>query len=286
MIIAPLWKLMNPENNTLQQYWDDAVCQSIFYNNFEVCKQKKLLTKVFTKFYLGGSQGVTRENKQSLIDIYTDALMAHPNTETVKLHAQASVPVYNYLMTYRGSMSISPMFAAGDEEAAKINFGVVHADDLGYTWKWGWDKTDEDKAYIQIWQKLISNFVKYGNPTPIPLVDGTIWKKAQDSKAACIYMDINTKPQEKHRMFAERMEFWNKMVFQDILDKYAVDKNDEELLEEISEQEEDDDDHEREEEEKGNGHVKRKRGGWRKQGRRQIKKWKRLAKKLRHTQCQ
>jgi len=50
--------------------------------------------------------------------------MAHPNYETVKLHAEASAPVYNYMMTYRGTLSLSAVFAAGDPEAAAENFGV------------------------------------------------------------------------------------------------------------------------------------------------------------------
>merc|ERR1712045_179472 len=67
-----------------------------------------------------------------------------------------------------------------------------------------------------------------------------------DSRAACVYMDLNLEPKEKHRIFAERMEFWNRMVFQDYLEKYAVSEEEDNLLVEIDsalvEAENDDDD--------------------------------------------
>ena len=96
-------------------------------------------------------------------------------------------------------------------------------------------QTDEDRKFLATWQKLISNFVKYADPTPV--VNNNVgwlkWKKAQDSRAACVYLDINLEPEEKHRMFAERMEFWNRMLFQDLLEKYAVTDEEDELLIEI-----------------------------------------------------
>ena len=81
---------------------------------------EKLETRVITKFYLGGQEGVTRDNKQGLIDMFTDSYFAYPNTEAVKLHAQASAPIYNYLLSYRGSISLSSVYTAGDVEASKV----------------------------------------------------------------------------------------------------------------------------------------------------------------------
>ena len=92
--------------------------------------------------------------------------------------------------------------------------------------------TDDDRKFLATWQKLISNFVKYADPTPV--VNNNVgwlkWKKAQDSRAACVYLDINLEPEEKHRMFAERMEFWNRNFFQDLLEKYAISHEEDELL--------------------------------------------------------
>ena len=63
--------------------------------------------------------------------------------------------------------------------------GVTHADDLLYTWKADsfinttTINTEEDKRFLKLWQKLITNFVKYADPTPVPTDDIPKWKPAQ-----------------------------------------------------------------------------------------------------------
>ena len=285
--VTPSWKLMKPENNVLQENWDDIICPWLFLGDWETCKQRKMFSKVFTKFYLNGKEGVTRENKQEMMDLFTDSLFAHSNYESVKLHAQASAPVYNYLLTYRGSSSFSAFFAYGDEEAAAEDFGVVHGDDLMYTFNMNLNpnatniNTDEDRRFLKSWQKLISNFAKYANPTPVPL-DGKIWKKAQSSAMACVYMDLGDEIQEKHRMFGERMEFWNRMIFQDLLEKHAVTEEEDELLMEIDTAIAEDDD-------VGNGKDKERRphrGNWkRNMKRKMLRRNKRIARRLKQVKC-
>merc|ERR1712181_94432 len=74
------------------------------------------------------------------------------------------------------------------------------------------------------------------------------WHPAQKSRAACIYMDINLKPQERHRMFSERMTFWNMFVYKEMLEEHAVDNKEARMLIEIEsaidESEENDDENE------------------------------------------
>ena len=105
MLTAAQWKNMDPENNKLQDNWWALASQQIFMSGFNKTFDERLLAQIFTKFYLGGTKGVTRENKWNMNDMFTDAYFAYPNTEAVKLHAQSPAPVYNYLMTYRGSLS-------------------------------------------------------------------------------------------------------------------------------------------------------------------------------------
>merc|ERR1712154_661865 len=62
---------------------------------------------------------------------------------------------------------------------------------------------------------------------------GPKWNPAQKSRAACIYMDINLKPQERHRMFSERMTFWNMFTYKEMLEEYAVDNKEARMLIEI-----------------------------------------------------
>merc|ERR1711976_786655 len=162
-------------------------------------------------------------------------------TEAVKLHAQSPAPVYNYLMTYRGTLSFSIFFsgALGDEDGAKTDFGVSHADDLMYTFKvdsfmnMSSVVTDDDKRFLRKWQRFVTNFVKYANPSPVPTSGIPLWKPAQDSRAACVYMNLGSDFREEHRMFPERMELWNRIMFQEMLEKYAVSEEEDQLLVEI-----------------------------------------------------
>merc|ERR1712130_920779 len=105
---------------------------------------------------------------------------------------------------------------------------------------------------VDIYRKLITNFIRYGDPTPVEYTDIPKWNPAQKSRAACIYMDINLKPQERHRMFSERMTFWNMFTYKDMLEEYAVDNKEARMLIEIEtaiDENDDEDDADSEEEE-------------------------------------
>merc|ERR1711936_1049366 len=111
---------------------------------------------------------------------------------------------------------------------------------------------------VDIYRKLITNFIRYGNPTPVEYTDIPKWHPAQKSRAACVYMDINLKPEERHRMFSERMTFWNMFQYKEMLEEYAVDNKEARMLIEIEsaideseddEDDEDDDEDDAEEEE-------------------------------------
>merc|ERR1711864_64921 len=91
----------------------------------------------------------------------------------------------------------------------------------------------DDKEMVEVYQKLITNFALYGNPTPLATDDIPIWPPAQESKAACVYLELNSKPQERHRMFPERMTFWNLIQFKDSLEKFSISEEEEDLLDEI-----------------------------------------------------
>ena len=323
MLTAGQWKNMDPENNKLQENWDEISSQLIFMNGFNKTFDEKLMARVFTKFYLGGPEGVTRENKWNMNDMFTDAYFAFPNTEAVKLHAQSPAPVYNYLMTYRGTLSFSAFFGMGDEDAVKTDFGVSHVDDLLYTFKVDTFMnissivTDDDKRFLRKWQRFVTNFVKYANPTPVPTSGIPLWKPAQDSRAACVYMNLGSDFREEHRMFPERMELWNRIMFQKMLEKYAVSEEEDQLLVEIDSviadvdgddddtdgddddnDDDDDDSNEDSDEDDDKRHSKKGKGKkGKKGGRKHFKKMKRqqkqqklrkrmrLARKLRGLKC-
>merc|ERR1711936_232047 len=316
MISAPNWKYMKEEDNQVQEFWDVLAGKLMASKGYDPTFEEKFFYRMVAKFYFGGVEGITRENKQAFTDLITDVYMAHPNYETVKLQAQSPAPVYNYLMSYRGTLSLSSVFAGGDPEAMAEDFGVAHADDLLYTWKISMGNytaltTENGSLFAENWIGLISNFAKYGNPTPVTSGSETVWPEAQKSRAACVYLQIGLENQEKHRIFPERMEFWNRVVFQEMLDKYAISEEEDELLVEIdsalveSVDDDDDDDDNSVEEHHHRGSKKHKRGrkgfyahlkskrsrgqkngNWRSNSkRRMLKKRKRLGRKLKQIKC-
>ena len=213
---APNWRYLKEEDNQVQEFWDVFGGHLMFFKDFKPTYEEKLFSRMVAQFYFGGLDGITRGNKDSFTALTTDAYFSHPNQQAVKLHAQSAAPVYNYLMTYRGSVSLSFLFAAGDPEAKTEDFGVSHADDLLYTFKLDLGKmsalnTEDDRKFAANWISLISNFVKYGNPTP--LTDApTFWRPAQLSERSEGYLDINLQNAEKLSMFPERMEFWSRVL--------------------------------------------------------------------------
>ena len=193
---------------------------------------------------------------------------------------------------------------------------MAHADDLLYTFRpdsfmnMSSIVSEDDRKFLRNWQRLVTNFVKYANPTPVATAEIPVWKEAQDSRAACVYLDIGLELREKHRMFPERMELWNRIVFQKMLEKYAVSEEEDQLLVEIDsaiaevdgdeDDDEDDDDSSEDSDEDVDKHPRRfKKGGrhGKKDGKKQFKKMrrnikekmlrkrKRLARKLRGLKC-
>ena len=207
----------------------------------------------------------------------------------------------------------------------QTDFGVAHADDMLYTFKadsflnTSAIVTDDDKKFLRSWQRIMTNFVKYANPTPVPTSGIPLWKEAQDSRAACVYMNLGNDFREEHRMFPERMELWNRIVFQKMLEKYAVSEEEDMLMVEIDsviadvegddgdvdhddddDDNDDDDSKEDSDEDDDKRHPKKGKGKkWKKGGRKHFKKLRRnnkekqqklrkrirLAKKLRGLKC-
>jgi len=305
MLVTRFWKDMDPENNKVTDAWGYIGAKSLLNKNAkEITFEDKLKAKMIAHFYVG-KDGINRENKQGLMDIFTDAYFAAPNTEAVNLHAKSRAPVYNYLFSYKGTNSLGPFYAMGDPSASKEDFGIVHGDDVFYMFKYILNgkqmiESEDDKKAVELYQRLLVNFARYGNPTPVPYDDIPNWPPAQKSKYACVYYNISLKPTEEHRMFSERMTFWNLIEFKDLLEKYAIDEEEEELLNEIEttiteveEEELEDDDvdlhHGHHKNKKGRKHAKKfkkqRQGRWKKLKQRHLAKRKRMAKRLRSLQC-
>jgi carboxylesterase type B len=87
-LIAPmLWKDMNETNNVVKDNWGHIGAKQLFPGFREYTFDDQLKAKMIAHFYVGEG-GLVRANKQGLMDMFTDAYFAAPNTETVRLHAK------------------------------------------------------------------------------------------------------------------------------------------------------------------------------------------------------
>merc|ERR1740131_376783 len=236
-----LWKDMEPDDNKIQDNWGHIGAKELFVKEEEeITADSKLKAEMIAHFYVG-RDGVKRENKQELSDMFTDTFFAYPNNEAVKLHAQYKPPVYNYLFTYKGPNTLAGVYTLGNPVAARENFGIVHGDDIFYVLKFvGPDgkplvSSEDDKKAVQLYQRLILNFARYGDPTPVPNEEVPNWPSAQTSDKHSPYYNINLTPREEDSMFAERMKFWNLIEFKDMLEKYSMETEEIQLMKEAEE---------------------------------------------------
>jgi len=220
-----LWKDMAPKDNQLQEHWNTYGPLKLQQvpNMGDVTYDDSMYAEMIAQFYVG-KDGIKRENKQGLIDMFTDLLFMAPLTESMKLHALSQVPVYKYKFSYRGSASLVDTISS-NAEISKWNFGVCHYDDVLYLFRMPLSKiiTKDDIKTANIYQKLLINFARYGKPTPFG-GDSDIpeWHAVQTAPRASIYMDINPNPEEKYGMAPVRMEFWNRILYKDLVEKYTI----------------------------------------------------------------
>ena len=97
-------------------------------------------------------------------------------------------------------------------------------DDLAYIFRVPFPvlMTENDIKVADILQRLITNFARYGEPTPFDHDTIPKWNKVQTTPKSCVYMDISETPTEQHGMEPVRMAFWNKIYFEDLIEEYGV----------------------------------------------------------------
>ena len=79
-------------------------------------------------YYVGSIENINEEHKQGVIDMFTDASFQYGTHQTINHLVDQNVTVYQYLLTYQGKYSISPLFDVS------VGNGVCHGDDLIYFW--------------------------------------------------------------------------------------------------------------------------------------------------------
>merc|ERR1712110_1367495 len=195
----------------IEENWDiigPRILQIMKVGN-DIDEETQMIAEIAKKYYTGDD--FTQENKDSLTAMFGDAIFLAGDQKTVSLMSEGSPPVYNYLLTYRGSNTFTKFFTESEED-----FGVVHGDDLLYLFKSpiydeGVEFTEDDTKMIDLMVTYWSNFAKYGNPTPFKDAGIANWTPVQPDQKN--YLDIQLEPSMKTNLAAERMLFWERMFY-------------------------------------------------------------------------
>jgi len=177
----------------------------------EIEEEDIVMADIINQYYTGGE--FSEDSKQGTIDMFTDSLFLFSDQKTVSLMSSGSKPVYNYQLTYRGSVSAAVLFGADVGE----DYGVVHADDIQYLFTSDFtsfgEKTDDDRRMREIMVTYWTNFARYGNPSPFKKTGIPAWTPVKQGKMN--YMDLSPSPEMKEELAAERMMFWQRMIWAD-----------------------------------------------------------------------
>jgi len=167
-----------------------------------------ILASTATKYYTGEDYNVD-SNYKSWIELFTDALFLSPDQKVVELMQSHKVPVYNYHFTFKPDTSMAALFGVPDNKVTPVNgedilmlfdqFEQMHLE------------TDRETKIGDMMIEYWTNFAKYGNPTPFdnnPQLPK--WKPVTENKE---YLDIGEKIEMKYNVHPERMNFWQKMMW-------------------------------------------------------------------------
>merc|ERR1712001_100838 len=142
---------------TIQEKWDTigAGILNIMKTRNDIDEETRMIAHIMKKYYTGDD--FTQENKESLTAMFGDGIFLAGDQKTVSLMSEGSSPVFNYVLTYKGSNSVASLFTESEED-----FGVVHADDLQYLFKNPpYNNPEKDVELNEDDKKMINLMVTY-----------------------------------------------------------------------------------------------------------------------------
>ena len=141
------------------------------------------------------------KTKVGLADAVGDFTMTAPTHTDLILHSKHA-PVFMYEFAHRSNLNPRPLWK-----------GVAHKDDTPYEFGFPLmnltvlqQYNDADRNISDMLISLFTNFAKYGNPTPQPVL-GVTWEGFNSSHKA--FIRIQWQPQMAFNYRPTRMAFWN-----------------------------------------------------------------------------
>jgi len=195
----------NSKFDEINRDWDFHGPLNIFDKTENVTEDEKVIANRVKDFYLG-RRNASMETIHEVVDMFSDIVFWAGAHHLVRLAAaRQAEPVYQYMLTYKGSMGCYRI-------PRGLDLGACHSDDLLYLFKLhnqhqSKKKFDEDDLVIR--KKFLTwwtNFAKTRTPD-----DEEVWGRVQldDHK----YLDINLEPSmEYSQRYRERMDFWMEIL--------------------------------------------------------------------------
>ena len=183
--------------------------ETIFYNignkygqMLDANLPKSLLNAITLLYTPWPDQNDYIKTKIGMADEVGDFTMAAPTHADLVLHSKHA-PVFMYEFAHRSDLNPSPSWK-----------GAAHKDDTPYEFGFPLmnltvlqQYNDVDRNISDMMITVFTNFAKYGNPTPQPVL-GASWKGFNSSDMA--YFRIQSQPEMAVNYRPTKMAFWNK----------------------------------------------------------------------------
>jgi carboxylesterase type B len=99
--------LLIPMYDNLEQLSEDWSAFGPQLLSLSEVDEPTIISNILKKYYVGDE--LSQENKQSVMDMFTDATFLAPDQKTVELMSKQRSPVFNYQLTYKGTNSVGQL---------------------------------------------------------------------------------------------------------------------------------------------------------------------------------
>ncbi|KAF7996665.1 hypothetical protein HCN44_002311 [Aphidius gifuensis] len=163
-LIGTLFGRSDSRYKELNTKWNDIAQHTLFYDDLFNEKSRVNVTSRIRKFYFD-NKPIDSTTLLNVTNLYSDVWFNNGNRQAIRDLLRKNI-IFQYRFAYKGSSSLSSIFAVGDQ----TDYGICHCDDLLYLFPIRdigyFKKSSLDNEMVNVMTKFWVNFATYGNPTP------------------------------------------------------------------------------------------------------------------------
>merc|ERR1711976_1085478 len=201
-----LWVNNSTDFKDFRDNFDTVAPAYIYYiNQSEVTDRDISNARKTAEYYIGSTDNYDFDHIYELIDLYTDGFCLYGNYKLAEYLMKHGVTVYQYILSYVGSSSLSIIEGTGV-------IGANHGDDILYVWNYmNLPMDGDDVAVSDIMTKAWTDFATYGDPTP----PGSkfSWTPLETTSHFSFWNISGPNPEMEHSDYVqERMTLWESLL--------------------------------------------------------------------------